>query len=96
MVNNMGAISQSEIEKFTTHVLRNLSLDGWWMEWTRSGSWCNRKGQIIYIDKTFIGKYPWQAKEGVLHEIAHIFSPRDRFHSRPFYEQYISLLTKFM
>ena len=96
MANNMGSITQSEIEKFAAHVLRNLPLDGWRMEWTRSGSWCNRKGRIIYIDKTFIGKYPWQAKDGVLHEVAHIFSPEDRFHGCSFYKQYILLLHKFM
>lgn len=96
MANNMGSITQSQIEKFTAHVLRNLPLDGWRMEWTRNGSLCERERRIIFIDKKFIGKYPWQAKEIVLHEVAHIFSPEDHFHGCEFYKEYISLLSKFI
>jgi len=96
MANNMGAITQAEIEKFAALVIRELNLDGWRMEWTRaSPSICEKNRQIIFIDKTWIGRYPWEAKEVVLHEVAHIFTD-DKFHGLGFYREYIELLEKFM
>jgi len=95
-MNNMGSMSQSEIEKFVAQVIRELGLDGWWMEWTRaSPSICEKNRHIVFIDKKWIGRYPWEAKEIVLHEIAHIFT-EDKMHGLSFYREYIDLLEKFM
>lgn len=94
-VNNMGAISQAEVEKFVACVMRTLDLDGWRMEWTGCGDLCEKNRHIIFIDKAVIGKCPWQAKERVLHETAHIFTD-DKFHSSSFYREYVHLLNTFM
>ena len=95
IANNMGAVSQSEVEKFAAQVLRELDLDGWRMEWTRAGDLCEKTRHIVFIDKRWIGRYPWQAKEAVLHEAAHIFTD-DKFHAVGFYKEYIDLLERFM
>lgn len=95
MANNMGAIAQAEIEKFAVHVIRELDLDGWRMMWTTAGDICMKDRHIIFIDKRWVGKYPWQAKEVVLHEVAHIFTD-DKQHGLGFYREYIELLEKFM
>jgi len=95
VANNMGCMSQAEIEKFAAQVIRELNLDGWQMEWTGGGSMCEKSRHIIFIDKRWINKYPWQAKENVLHEIAHIFT-EDKLHGLGFYREYIDLLERFM
>jgi len=92
----MGAISQAEVEKFAAYVIRTLGLDGWRMEWTRAQPGiCLKKSQEILIPKSMIGQYPWQAKEYVLHETAHIFT-NDKMHGCDFFREYIALLNKFM
>ena len=95
MGSNMGAVSQAEVEKFAVYVIRELNLDGWRMEWTRAGDLCEKNRHIIFIDKRWIGKYPWQAKEDVLHEVTHIFT-EDKGHGSDFYREYIALLNRFL
>jgi hypothetical protein len=95
LTNNMGCITAKEIENFATFVLGKLGIDGN-MKWTSSGnSWCDRQHKTIYIGESFIGKYPWQAKENVLHEIAHIYTD-DKFHSEKFYAHYTNLVARFL
>lgn len=92
-MNNMGAATRQEIEKFAEKALKNFP--GWEMQWTTAGSICIRERKIIFIDERFIGKYPWEAKERVLHECSHI-NTEDRVHGEEFYREYIKLLKKFM
>lgn len=94
-MNNMGAITKEETEAFATHVLEELCPD-WKMKWTRAQPGiCLKKSQEILIPKSMIGKYPWQAKEYVLHETTHIFTDDNR-HGEEFYKLYIALLRRFM
>jgi len=97
VVNNMGAIKKSEVNKFASQVIKALGLDGWAMEWCKGGpSICLRKQKRILIRKAVIGMYPWQAKEEVLHEIAHIFTLGKSPHGENFYREYVPLLKRFM
>lgn len=92
----MGAIKKSEVNSFAAKVLKALDLGAWTMQWTSAGpSFCARECKTILIHKSYIGRYPWEAKEVVLHEIAHIFSTDDR-HGEGFYRKYIWLLRRFM
>lgn len=99
-MNNMGNISRRELQTFASHVFEKLDLEGWRMEWTQRVSICIRETKLILIQvpnirfRIYPG-YPWQAKEAVLHEIAHIFTP-DKSHSEGFYIEYIKLLICFM
>lgn len=96
----MGNITRRELQTFVSHVFEKLDLNGWRIEWTKGYSICIRERKLILIQvhnirfRLYRG-YPWQAKEAVLHEIAHIFTS-DKFHSEAFYIEYIKLLTKFM
>lgn len=91
----MGAVTKQEIEDFAFAVLYREFPD-YKMKWTRGGGICIRKSKIIYIDKRFIGKYPWVAKEHILHECAHIKTVDDMVHGEDFYKEYIRLLKLFM
>ncbi len=94
--NNMGAITKEEIEEFAKRVLGLYGLKDWKMEWTTaSPSICMKDRKIIFIEERYIGKYPWDAKENILHEIAHIFTD-DMVHGMRFYIYYIRLLNIFM
>ena len=92
-MNNMGAVTKKEVERFGQKVIRDFP--GWNMQWTTAGSICIRERKIIFIDRRFIGKYPWEAKEMVLHECSHI-NTKDKLHGEEFYKEYIRLLRKFM
>lgn len=99
-ISNMGNITRRELEAFASQVLKALDLEDWRIEWTTDCSICIRERKLILLQvhtirfRIFRG-YPWQAKEAVLHEIAHIFTD-DRFHSQGFYTEYIKLLVRFM
>lgn len=96
VVNNMGSIKRSEVAKFASKVIKALDLDDWEMQWSKTEpSICLREQKVILIRRAVIEQYPWQAKEEVLHEIAHIFTP-DRVHGENFYREYILLLERFM
>lgn len=60
-MNNIGCMSQKQIMMFAKNVLRG-EFPGWRMKWTRGGGICIRKSKIIYIDDSYIDKYPWVAK----------------------------------
>ena len=105
---NNGAITKEEIEEFAKYVLGHLIyialglrkdmvftyLENWKMKWTTaSPSICMKDRKIIFIEERYIGKYPWVAKENILHEIAHVFTDG---HGTEFYRVYIKLLSDFM
>ena len=94
MKNNMGAMSKKGMERFARFVLRDFPQ--WQMKWTTSGSICMRQARIVYIDKRFIGKCVWRAKEHFLHEVAHINTTNDHLHGIVFYGEFIRLLQIFM
>jgi len=101
VANNIGNITRREIEAFALNVFKALGLEDWQVEWTTvAPSICIRARKLIFICvhtakfRIYPG-YPWQAKEAILHEVAHIFTP-DRFHSEDFYREYVKLLMKFM
>lgn len=99
-MNNMGNIKRGELKAFVSHVLKELDLEDWQVEWDTDVGICIKHRKLILVQvhttrfRIYPG-YPWQAKEAVLHEIAHIFTP-DRFHSEDFYREYVKLLTRFM
>ena len=87
--------SKVGIENFATRVLSKLGLTDWQMEWTKcSGGECIDDMKMFTIPVRMIGM-GFQAREYVLHEIAHIFI-EGVWHGRKFYEQYTKLLTRFM
>lgn len=91
----MGAITREEAETFAADVLEELELD-WKMKWTKcDGGICLKDCQEILIPERMIGQYPWQTKEYVLHETAHIFTD-DNQHGEEFYKLYVVLLVRFM
>lgn len=102
-MDNMGNISRLDAEAFAFTVLKELGLDDWKLEWVTDGSACiiDMKLLLLHVPnhrslkfRIYAG-YPWEVKEDILHEIAHIFSPCNT-HGRDFYLEYIKLLTKFM
>ncbi len=89
----MGAVTRKEVEAFAAHVLEEVA-PAWVMEWTEcSGGICIEKTNVIHIPERMIGKYPWEAKEYVLHEATHIST---NGHGQEFYEVYAGLLRRFM
>ena len=94
LTNNIGCMSKSEIEDFTTMVLRECNYPHQ-MEWTTAGDILI--GKIIYIDKRHINEYPYMVKERVLHEVAHIDAhPQDDRHGEIFHARLVELINKFM
>ena len=92
----MGAVTAEQIEQFANKVL-SQEFPQYCMKWTTAGPICINKSKTIYIDKRLIGKYPWVAKECILHECAHINSwPKDSTHGEHFYKEYIRLLQIFI
>ena len=92
MTENMGAVTKAEVEDFAHHALA-VAAPTAVMEWTpASPSIC--LGNKILIREDLVGQYPWQAKEEVLHEMAHLNGLSG--HGMAFYEVYIALLKQFM
>ena len=92
----MGAITKEDVEAFAAQVLKELRLDDWKMEWTKNSSGiCLKCFREILIPERVVGQYPWEAKEYVLHETAHIFTD-DHRHGAGFYRVYVALLNQFM
>ncbi len=95
MTNNNGCMSKVEIEDFASYVLKDEGYSNHKMEWTTAGDILI--GDTIYIDERHIDGYPWESKEIVLHEVAHIDTwPEDMRHGELFYSRYVELLEKFM
>lgn len=102
-MNNRGNISRLEAEAFAFTVLKEFGLDDWKLEWVTDSSECiiDMKLLLLHVPRhrslrfRIYPGYPWEIKEVILHEIAHIFSP-DITHGRDFYLEYTKLLTKFM
>lgn len=100
-MSNMGNITRKQLEAFASYVLQRLDLQGWRMEWTSENpSFCVRETKVILIAVANTGfriykGYPWQAKEAILHEIAHILT-LDMVHGEDFYRGYTRLLRDFV
>lgn len=95
LTNNMGSMNKQQIEEFASYVLSELKLSDYKMEWTTAGDILI--GRTIYIDERHIDAYPWEAKQIVLHEIAHIHTwPEDMKHGELFFGEYIRLLNRFI
>jgi len=97
VVNLMGAVKKEEVETFVRIVFDALELNDWKMEWTETTPGiCLRKAKKILLPTRIIGRYPWEAREYALHEIAHIFALNDKLHGKLFYDEYIKLLQRFI
>ena len=93
MTNN-GSMSKSKIESYARRVLIECGYPHE-MKWTTAGDILI--GDTVYIDERHINGYPWESKEIVLHEVAHIDTwPEDDRHGELFYSRYVELLEKFM
>ena len=68
---NMGSVSQEEIEEFFQHVEKVCSLSEDYFRWTPASP-SRFMGDHILIRQELIGRYPWEAYQEVLHETAHI------------------------
>lgn len=68
--NNMGSITRREMESFANKVVRRFPGFRW--EWTKDVGLCIKSAKVALISEKYIGFYPWQAKEHILHEFAHI------------------------
>ncbi|KKL98737.1 hypothetical protein LCGC14_1821380 [marine sediment metagenome] len=94
LTNNMGCMGESEIEDFAETVLRKCGYVHA-MKWTTAGDILI--GDTIYIDESHINEYPWQVKQVVLHEIAHIDTwPQDDRHGELFHKRYAELVLRFL
>lgn len=94
-MSNMGCMTKKQIQLFAAEVLKEFP--GWTMEFSIAApDFCARESKVIYIYRDCINAYPWQAKERVLHEAAHIETEEDCFHSGLFYREYIRLLFRHM
>jgi len=96
--NNMGCMCKKSIEEFARMVLETLSLDekGYQMKWTTASPSILIE-KTIFICEKLIDKYPWEAKQEVLHEVAHIYThPTDNTHGELFHEVYADLIKRFL
>jgi len=92
-----SSYSAEGITKFALSVLDSENLDNWSVEWTRSSSgFFMRKSRRVAIPERIIRMYIWEAKEYVLHEVAHIQTEEDRKHGPVFYKEFARLVTKYM
>jgi len=94
-MSNMGAFVKEKYEKFAQYVL-NEEFPDWSYELTDCGGICIRESKIVYIDKSYIGRWVLVGKEHILHECAHIKTVSDKEHGKEFYKEYVRLLEKFM
>ena len=92
----MGSMAKEDAERFARMVLDCEKYSGWGMQWGCAPSICLRDRKLIIIREKIIGWYPWQVKEEILHEIAHIPTIEDKGHGTIFYEEYVRLLKKYM
>ena len=94
-MDNIGPITKKEAEEFANLVLKEFP--GYKVKWTICGGICIIKSKTICVDKRFIERVIWQAKEHILHEFAHINTiHKDSLHGEIFYAEYIRLLQLFM
>jgi predicted metal-dependent hydrolase len=95
----MGAATEEEVEEFAQAVFNAEELfNEWRFRWTSAKPGvCVLKTKTIFIPQTIIGDYPWQAKEYVLHEMAHIRTlDKERGHGPVFYQEYARLVLRHM
>ena len=91
MDNNMGAVRKSQVETFWAVVRDTLGLHQDFQWSITEPSIC--LGNRILIRETLIGKYPWEAYQEVLHEVAHI---QYKGHGRDFHAAFAKLVDQFL
>jgi hypothetical protein len=89
---NMGAATEDEIMAFAEAVRAALGF-------THTFEWSEAEPSIcmdtqIFLRRTLISTYVWQAKEEVLHEVTHVFAGNG--HGERFYVVYAYLLRRFL
>ena len=96
-MNLNGPADRKDVEAFAAQVLAEY--DGWVQDWTASeGGHCERRRRFIFLPERLIHGGPeWEAREYVLHEVAHIESGEaGDGHGSAFYEAYVGLLKRWM
>ena len=84
---NMGAVTEQEVADLAQMVADDL---GCTWAWTTSGS--IYIAPTMYIDRSIIGQYPWQAIDCVVHEATH--HAMGDGHGMRFFRAYAGLLKK--
>jgi len=93
----MGPAIKSEVETFAQEVFEREQLCGWQVAWTKcNAGLCQRKVKTILLPERIIGIYKWEAKEYVLHEVAHIRTEADNMHGTEFFAEFARLVQRFM
>ena len=88
---NMGAVTERKVEDFANSVLASTYPEKTW-DWTSAEPSINLVEKFL-LRRSVIGLYPWQAKEEVLHEIAHF---KVQHHGPDFWRTYADLVIRFM
>jgi len=90
-------VKKERAEEFGKYVLQELRLHDWHMEWETIDpiGFCYPDLKFFTVPPSVLAKSEWETKEYILHEVAHIFVDNTG-HGRDFYEQYITLLWKFI
>lgn len=92
--NNMGNMSKAEVVDFFTCVTADLGLV-LALEFTPTSPSIYLGDKILFCEKDLNG-YKWQAKERILHEIAHHFEVGKRQHGTNFYKVYAELISRYL
>ncbi|MCK5021288.1 MAG: hypothetical protein KAS32_30030 [Candidatus Peribacteraceae bacterium] len=101
-VYNMGSCETDCTEEFIELVKQEEQLQDWTFTLGVAPSLCIVPDKKIIIKEKIIGRYPWEVKEEVLHEVAHVNtyeeakSIGEMGHGPMFYKEYIRLLQKYM
>ncbi|MCK5021512.1 MAG: hypothetical protein KAS32_31155 [Candidatus Peribacteraceae bacterium] len=101
-VHNMGSCKTDCIEEFIAIVKEQEGMQDWTFQMGVAPSICITKEKLIIIKERIVGRYPWEVKEEVLHEVAHATTHEEAKgigemgHCPMFYKEYIRLLQKYM
>ena len=88
----MGNITREEVEKFWLQVANNVPFLANFQWGT---GWCNRETRTCFIHEDVIGGYPYEAKQYVLHEVAHLDN-EDDVHGEIFHKRFAELIIQFL
>ncbi len=86
-----GSVTEKEVEDFANSVLASTYPEKTW-DWTPAEPSINLVEKFL-LRRSVIGLYPWQAKEEVLHEIAHF---KVQHHGSDFWRTYADLVIRFL
>lgn len=93
-VHNMGNIERQEAEAFARAVLDRENYPDWVMEWGCAPSICIHDRKVVVIkEKILKHGYPWEVKQEILHEIAHIPRTEEKGHGPNFFREFVRLVT---